>query len=374
MPGTTDRVKAALGKRLMIASASWAAVLVVSSVFSARAEVREPYLALRSGLKCSACHVNRSGGGGRNAFGSIYAQTTLPLRAAAVRNRAVSDFLGLGFDIRTSAWGTIGKSTPRTSVELNEANLYLEARLVDRVLALYVDQTLGPSPATAREAFILWETRWLNGYAKAGKFLLPYGLRLPDDQEFIRRETGFSYQTPDQGVEIGAEPGPLSWFVALSNGSVGASEGDDGKQVTASAALVLRDFRIGASASRNEGVGPARRDVLGVFGGFRAGPLVLLGEFDRIWDRTADGERLEQLAAYWEGDVLLARGVNAKVTYGWFDKNGAIPEDERVRARFGLEIFPSGFLRAAAFYTADIWIPQSTVDVDRLSLELQLHF
>jgi hypothetical protein len=102
--------------------------------------------------------------------------------------------------------------------------------------------------------------------------------------------------------------------------------------------------------------------------------LVLLGEFDRILDRGIAGTSLEQFAAFVEADLLIARGINAKATYGWFDKSRAIAEDERVRMRLGLELFPVGFLRAAAFYTADIWIPQATTDVDRVSLELQLHF
>lgn len=353
-------------------------ILAVTAVLNATSatagESREPYLAIRTGLKCSACHVNRSGGGARTAFGSIYAQTQLPMRTAAVRNRAITDYLAVGWDVRTVAAATVSPATPRTAFELEEANLYLEARLIDRVLALYVDQTLGPTRAFSREAFALVESRTLNGYVKAGKFLLPYGWRLQDNGEFIRQQTGFSYHTPDQGVEVGIEPGRLSWFVALTNGTAGAAEANDGKQITSSLALTFRRFRLGASASRNEGAGPARRDVIGAFGGFGVGRLAVLGEVDRITDRAATGATVKQDVAYVEGNVLAAQGVNLKATYGFFDKSRAIPEDERVRLRFGFELFPVGFVRAAAFYTADIWIPQATTDVDRVSVELQLHF
>ncbi|HEX9580272.1 MAG TPA: hypothetical protein VF970_04125 [Gemmatimonadales bacterium] len=334
----------------------------------------EPHLAIRTGLKCSACHVNRSGGGGRSTFGSIYAQTQLPLRSTPVRNRALNDYLAVGFDVRTVVSANVTSRTPRTSLDLDEANAYLEARLIDRVLALYVDETLGPGRADSREAFALVEQLPLNGYAKAGKFLLPYGLRLQDDFEFIRQQTGFTYDTPDQGIEVGIEPGPLSWVVSVTNGSAGAADGNDGKQVTSSAALVFKYFRIGASASHNELDGPARRRVFGGFGGARLGPLALLGEVDRVEERSAAGVTLEQDAAYVAGDLLVTRGLSAKVTYGYFDQSRAIPEDERVRWRFGLEFFPVGFARLAAFYTADIWIPQATTDVDRVSLEFHLHF
>lgn len=358
----------------MLSTPALLAVLAVSTAPAGPTTAPEPYLAVRTGLKCSACHVNRSGGGGRTAYGSIFAQTMLPMRTNTVRNRAINDFLAVGFDVRVVGSGTVSPSTPRTALELEEAQAYLEARLIDRALALYVDQTLGPTRAVAREAFVLIERPTLNSYLKAGKFLLPYGWRLQDDFEFIRQQTGFSYDTPDQGVEVGIEPGALSWFVALTNGTVGAAEGNDGKQVTSSVALTFRHFRVGASASRNQGAGLARRDVVGAFGGFGVGRLAVLGEVDQIMDQPATGPELEQIAAYVEGDFLLAKGINAKATYGWFDRSRAIAEDERVRMRFGLEFFPAGFLRAAAFYTADLWIPQATTDIDRVSVELQLHF
>jgi hypothetical protein len=334
----------------------------------------EPYLALRTGLKCSSCHVNRSGGGGRSAYGSVYAQTQLAMRTGTARSRSVNDFLGLGWDVRTLGSAIVEDydgNSPRSAIELGEANVYLEARMIERRLALYLDQTLGPGPASAREAFALIEGLPLNGYAKAGKFLLPYGLRLQDDAEFIRSRTGFSYKTPDQGVELGIEPGALSFFVAVTNGSVGAAENNNGKQFTSTLAIVKRPVRIGGSASRNEGA--VRRDVFGGFAGVALGPVSLLGELDQVTERGPSGADLKQVAGYVEGDFLAAKGFNAKVTYGYFDQNLDIAEDQRVRLRFGLELFPVGFLRAAAFYTADLWIPQATAP-DRVNLELHLHF
>ena len=244
--------------------------------------------------------------------------------------------------------------------------------LIERVAELYFDETLGPGPAGIREAFGLLDLP-LNGYVKAGKFLLPYGLRLQDDAEFIRAQTGFSYKTPDQGLEVGFEPGSLSFFVAVSDGTAGAAEDNDGKQVTSTLAVVRRRFRLGGSASRNQGSGLARRDVVGGFGGLAAGRLTLLGELDRITERSASGTERKQLAGYVEGDFLATTGVNAKVTYGYFDKNLDVAEDQRVRLRLGLELFPNGFVRVAGFYTADLWIPQAKTP-DRLSLELHLHF
>ena len=237
-------------------------------------------------------------------------------------------------------------------------------------VTLYIDETVGPNNAVSREAFAL--VRAWGGYAKVGKFLLPYGLRLPDDDEFIRSFTGFSYFTADQGIELGFEPGPLQFAVALTNGEAGTQETNSGKQVTSSAALVFRNLRLGGSASRDhdpDGV----RDVVGGFGGLSFGPIVLLGEVDYIRENPDAAAQVEQLAAYVEADILAARGVNLKATFGFFDPDLEFDSGTQRRSRFGLEVFPVPFVRIAGFYTL-LDFDQGGNDRDRLSIEAHVHF
>ncbi len=366
---------------LSAVAATAAAILVTPSEATA-----EPYLAVRTGLKCASCHVNRTGGGGRNAFGNVWAQTQLPVKSLPVRQRGLNDWLSIGLDLRAlGSWnvkkGDAVEGQPTTAFEITDAQVQLEARLIDDRLAFYIDQTLGPERALAREAFGLVERLPLNGYAKVGKFLLPYGWRLWDDGEFIREETGFTYLTPDVGMEVGIEPGPLSLFVSLSNGSVGASEGDSRKMLSSSASVTFRSFRIGASASYNSS-STLETNIVGSFAGFTIGPVTVLGEVDAVFDSFSDTTqaRNDELLAFVEGDILIHRGVNLKLTHGFHNPTAGIrdgsvstPEDQRARTRIGLETFPVNFVQLSAFYTR-LDNAGDARDVDRLSLELHLHF
>ena len=331
----------------------------------------EPHLSIRTGLPCSQCHVNRTGGGARTAFGSIYAQTRLPMRQSVFRGRFLNSFLSVGADARIATEVTSGDS-PDTGFGVEEANLYLEARVVPDVLTVYIDQTVGPGSATTREVFGLVGLS-SDVYVKAGKFLLPYGLRLQDDAAFVRQQTGFTFDTPDVGVEVGFEPGPLSVFASVTNGTQGAAENNDDKQVTASAALIFPSFRVGASGSHNDAPGSSR-DVFGGFAGLGLGRVTILGEVDYIFDTFDTGADSNQFAAYIEGDVLIARGINLKATYGFLDPDRDIAENARTRVRFGVELFPVPFLRIAALYTMLEDIPQATTDRDRLTIELHGFF
>ena len=54
------------------------AVCMLAALGLAASASAEPRFALREGLACSACHVNRTGGGMRTPFGVAWAQTHCP--------------------------------------------------------------------------------------------------------------------------------------------------------------------------------------------------------------------------------------------------------------------------------------------------------
>jgi len=364
------------------------AIGAIASMATPNVALAEPYLAVRTGLKCSACHVNRTGGGGRNDFGAAWAQTILPIKTLMpVRSRRLNDWVAIGFNVRSVGSAVISKpnsapETPTTQMEITEAQVQLEARLVPSILALYIDQTVGPDRALTREAFGLAEWRGkIPGYAKVGKFLLPFGWRLWDEESLIRTETGFLYGSPDIGFEVGIEPGPLTWSVAVTNGSTGAPEGNSQKMLTSSAVVTWRRFRVGASASYNSSP-DSERGIYGAYAGVNVGPVSVLGESDVIFDSFSSEETSDrdQFVAYLEGDLLVRKGVNLKVSHGFHEPTASIrsgpvntPEDERTRTRAGVEVFPVSFIQVSAYYTR-LDNAGDDDDLDRISLEAHVHF
>ncbi|HEU5303135.1 MAG TPA: hypothetical protein VFU40_00705, partial [Gemmatimonadales bacterium] len=84
--------------------------------------------------------------------------------------------------------------------------------------------------------------------------------------------------------------------------------------------------------------------------------------------------RGDQFAGFIEGNLLVTRGLNAKVSYGYLDPDRDIGENARIRMRFGADLFVIQFLQASVFYTLLEDIPQAQTDRDRVSLELHAFF
>lgn len=333
-------------------AASTVAALLASAALLCCVEAprAEPYLAVQQGLKCSSCHSHPAGGGMRTAFGNAFAQSQMPARRvggsdAGLWTGEISRWLAVGANVRADyRYTDIPEAETQSAFAVRRGTAYLEARLIENRLSLYVDQQFAPGSSLNREAYLR-----LNGgdgrFALiAGQFFLPYGLRFQDDTAFVRQVTGANFTTPDRGVQVSYEAGPWSTQLSLTNGSGGGTESDTGKQASWVAQYVGRSFRAGASLNFND-ADAGDRQMQNVFAGLKTGPVAWLAEVDLIRDELADGGERDAIAGYVEANWQFMDGHNLKAAYDYFDPDDDVDENHEVRWSLLWEHTPIQFLQ-----------------------------
>ena len=356
----------------------FAICLVLPALFGSDVANAEPYLAIKTGAKCSSCHVNQTGGGKRNTTGVVFGQTALSARPpVSLWTPDPENRLSVGTDLRANASSvSIPNQTDVLEFELEEALLYAEAELIKDWISLYADQRIAPGGSFNREAFGLFKFSKDGNdfYAKAGRFFLPYGFRLEDDTAFIRQATGFNFDNQDTGVEFGFDRANVSVNVAISNGTAGTAEVDRGKQFSLRSSFVESDWRVGGSLNFNDTDG-ADRLVGGLFGGLRRGPVQLLGEFAFIRDDFESGDEQDQFVLFTEANIGWRQGHNIKLTYEHLDPDLDIDENEQNRVSTQYEYFPIQFVQLTGGLRFNDGIPQSDNDnTSEAFLQLHLYF
>lgn len=352
----------------------WA--LLIAALLAPAASRAEPYLAVRTGHKCMACHVNPTGGGKRTEFGAIYSQTALPagrldlatgksVPAAGAASKPsvwtgkLNDHFAVGGDLRATLRNTIIPNSSDTSAfDQTTSQVYLEVKpIVDR-LTIYLDERITPGAATAREAFaMLWSSN-RTAYVKAGRMFVPFGLRIEDDSAFIRQVTGTTFNSSDDGVEGGLELGPWSAYLAITNGAGGGTETNRGKQVSGLVSFVRPDWRVGLSASTNSN-DAADRNMQSAFAGLRTGPVNWLASGIYVTDKGTPTGKLKQWATLFEGNIEAAKGHNVKLTYEYYDPNDDLPNNEQERYSAVWEYTPFQFTQFRLGVRKSNGIPQN---------------
>ncbi len=317
----------------------------------------EPLFAARTGLGCGTCHLNRTGGGGRTAYGAGYGAQTLPWKKLApghgLFDGSVGDRVRVGFDGRGGYLGTFRDTGPYIGeAKLSEADLYLGVDLVRDTLSIYIDEHVAPGGAASREMFALYAIDRAGLYVKGGKFFLPFGLRLQDDEAATRRATGFTFDAADIGAEVGVDDGRWSSALSITNGTSGGAEGDNGKQYSWTGARVFSLGRIGLSASTNDLPAGAHRTVAGVFGTFRAGPVVVLSEADVIHDDDGENPERRGGAGHLEIDAMAHAGVTLRAFAGASDLDTGDGVRRLSQWGVGLDWTPLPGLQIRALYRA----------------------
>jgi len=378
----------------MFAPAALALVLLLPAPASA-----EPYMALREGYACGDCHTNMTGGGMRNVTVDAHGNEILRLPNERkgvfgdVDERfspRLSDWLSIGTDVRVldelifqddpDSDGRVKNNTAfrdvdSNDIDIDEADVYGEIRLIPDKLSLYVDERFAPGGADNREAFGLM-TNVIPGqtYAKAGRFFPGWGWKLQDDRAFVNSLTGFSFDRSVTGLEFGRSAEGINWSASISE----ATEDDDLDQLfTSNLAYLWSDvgpfkgLEVGGSFATDE-PGDTRYYASTLYGGLSVGPLTLLTQAAYLDTDAAGGGAIGTWVAYGEANWLIAGWLNTKVAFDWADPDDDTDEDDRNRVSFGLEPFLDRFVQVRLFYRV-LNGPETSANQNRDELTLEMH-
>ncbi len=356
--------------RLIFKSLLLIATLGLSSLSQA-----EPYLAVRTGLKCVACHVNPSGGGLRNAVGNAFAQGVIPANplpgALQGWNGGLTDYLRVGGDLRTASTETSVSGQPTQRVSgLEQTRLYADLHFLNDRLGAYVDETVAPGKSQREEAYLRLSTSDMSWYAKAGQFYLPFGWRLQDNSAFVRQVSGINMTVPDKGIELGMEKPDWSAQLVYSDGP-GNKGLVTGHQITGQLIWLQSWGRLGASTAQVTS-SAGNRQAYGIFAGTTTGPVAWLAEVDMVGDDGYAEGRRRLMATLLEANWLVRQGHNLKFTTEFFDPDMKVSNDYQVRYSLVYEYTPIAFIQLRAGYRSYGGIPQNAFD-NRRQTFVELH-
>jgi len=309
----------------------------------------EPYLAVEAGLKCAQCHVNPTGGGKRTAFGELYARNQISARTVTLDPNAkpwtgdVTKWFSTGANIRG---GYDSVSVPNQPTEsdfaLTRATAYLDFTALPNLLQVYVDEKVAPDNFENREAYVLYTPHNGRYVIKAGQMFLPFGLRIQDDDAFVRQASGVNFRTPDKGVEFGLELPKWSAQAAVTEG---APDNGSDDRLSLSAVYVLPRWRLGASYNKNPDP-RGDREMAAVFAGWKTGPIAWLAELDFITDQIPANGSNHTYASLLEGNWRIHKGHNLKVTYEFLNPSNHQASDEQERYSAVWEYSPIQFVQS----------------------------
>lgn len=368
------------------------------ALVAARANA-EPYLEVRAGAKCNDCHTNLTGGGKRTPFAHIHAHDILhdldllpiPPTVKGFTGQ-LQEYVSIGGDLRVrdttvfqdefSKQGTVPtnkafrRNVTSNDLDVNEFLGYAQVDLLPDYVTLYSDFNLNGG-VTNREAFgLIRGFLPYDTYLKAGRFFPTFGLRVQDDEAYIRANTGYTFTNPDEGGEIGFAPGPFFIASSITNGN----SGDKDVAVTVNGYGVFQDIPVvqtilaGASFARQND----KRDAAAWYAGSNIWHFTYLAEFDLIDDRTvaSANTKRDQYATYAEVDFLAFDWLNIR---GTFEFLKVTHDRDQTRYTIGVEPFINRFIQPRIQYRINNGPPVPTNNPNVLvnnqdELIFELHF
>lgn len=303
-----------------------------------------PRFAAKVEQKCNLCHVNPTGGGMRNTFGSQYfAQTelavhTVPLSDIVKFQPNLSDNISMGADLRTLY--IYNKTVKQSTFFQMESKLYINAQINDRFSV-----TLSDNINTAYEVFGMGYYLPYQGYIRAGKFMPSFGWRFADHTSFVKEQMLWPPGYSDTGMEFGLYPFGISANFGLFNGTSSQFDENMGKAFAARFEgrkhIGFLGFGLGASYWRSD----RPSGSVEMYGPFNylnllKGRLIHTGEADWLKDNST---KLTSFATTQNLAFMIRQGIWLETTYDYKDPDTKLKDGTVTRYGINLDIFPIGF-------------------------------
>jgi hypothetical protein len=323
-----------------------------------------PRFAAISGDKCMDCHVNPTGGGMRNFYGTEAAKRFLNMEMfKQIANKTqfspkINDFISIGSDVRLVQIDNQIPDRPNQNAFMTmQGDLYIDAKVNDFVNVLVTSGIEIPFIPMKFEVFGMISQLPLRGFFKAGRFYPNYGIRVVEHRAFQRLYLLNTPYSADGGFEIGISPDFFNFSVGLFNGlNTDFYDYDAKKMVVTSADFTfgLNDneynFNFGGSFYNNpyDAFDPvnsiflnANRKAWGAFTKIGLARRVsILGELD--WDEWRDGfsPMRRGLTGYGELNITIIQGLHLRGQYEIRDPNRDVADNTFSRISGGFAAFP----------------------------------
>lgn len=307
-----------------------------------------PRLAVQNGVSCITCHLNPTGGGLRNEYGSsVVSLDELPLLSPSKQpafTGALSDHLRVGMDFRMQSY-VHSEVKDQWEIVLFPMQLELYGHwLVTSGLQAYaaVDAIRSNS-----EVWVSVEVKKLNGYFRAGKMIPHFGLALDDHTTFVRGgniklKNGLNAEgmifTPLRSlvntVETGINLGNFFITGSISDGYVFS---ESKKRTLAGRVEYSGMFREITMLAGGSVIEEGNFLLLGLFSGFARGSFAWMGEVNIADNWVGDGS---SIASFNELSYGLFPGLTVTARYDFFDENIKYLQNAISRITAGIEFFP----------------------------------
>jgi len=316
-----------------------------------------PRFSVQNGSSCIACHVNPTGGGLRNDYGSnVVALEELPLERWLDKGNEdwdgyVSDHLQIGGDFRLQ--GIQYNETDSTKIFAffpMQADIYSYLKLNNNA-GIFTKIGIRKSSTLSTEYWALVTNLPQNIWLRAGRTLPNYGLRVDDHTSFIRggnwektlvgldeKEGLFfgPYLDPPVMLELGVPMfGGLQWTSSIGTGIVKSSEELNNLTTQFYYTGNINDniAYMGSFSYMQEN----NFSMLGVSGGLSFGDFTYTFAADQA-ENWIEGNT--SLALYDEIVWKIIQGFHLMGKYDYFDPRTDWQTGSISRYSLGIEIYP----------------------------------